>query len=164
MAPAAEPVGQFTSAQVAAAYQTTRKFAPGNTELIGSVIKVQAAMSAESVSDSGRIVLAISVNYIFAYAVETPANPADWMRVVTHLSATFDFAQWDDPGGPLEPWDTRTSRGQAGVLSDNTDGYLHPNYPSERGPGAHPSPSGPALNPCSLGTNVPAGCTRTTNT
>jgi hypothetical protein len=218
--PAAKPVGEFTAAQVASAYQTAKElliaadlnkptllagrptafadlltsqqraqflgdlnkqgvnkagdplstrgwvtsFAPGTTELVGNVIKVQGAMSAASVSNSGRIVLAISFNYIFAYAVEPPGNPADWMRVVTHLRGSFDFAQWYDPGGPLQPWDVRTALDQAGGLCGTTDGYLHPDYPSERGPGAHPSPSGPALNPYSLATHFSAGCSRSTGT
>jgi hypothetical protein len=215
---AAKPVGQFTAAQVAAAYQTTRKlliaadlnrltllggaptayadlltsqqrakflgglntkgesagyplstrmwvvsFAPGSTQLIGGVIKVRGTMSAKSVSDSGTTALDITVNYIFAYAIQPPRAPADWMRIDAHQYGTFDFAQWSDPGGPLQPWDD-TIISQAGGMCGTTDGFLHPDYPIERVPGASPVPSGPVVNPYSFATNVPRGCTQSTGT
>jgi hypothetical protein len=210
--PAAKPVGNFTAAQVEAAYQTTRKlliaadlnkptllggaptafadlltseqraqflgglnkmgtnqggyplstrrwvmsFAPGSTQLIGSVVKVQGTMSAKSVSDSGTTALAITVNYLFTYAIEPPGVPTDWMRLLAHQYGSFDFAQWNDPGGRLEPWD-QTIIGHAGLRCGSTDGYLHPDYPSERASGAGGTQSGPALNPYSNATDVPGG-------
>src|SRR5215831_14993088 len=52
---------------------STRKwvasFAPGSAELIGNVIKVHGTMSARAVRQSGTVVLAIEVNYIFGYAI-----------------------------------------------------------------------------------------------
>ena len=210
--PAAKPVGNFTAAQVEAAYQTTRKlliaadlnqptllggaptafadlltaqqraqflgglnkkganqggyplstcrrvmsFAPDSTQLIGSVVKVQGTMSAKSVSDSGTTALAITVNYLFSYAIEPPGAPADWMRFLAHQYGSFDFARWDDPGGSLQPWD-QTTIGHAGLRCGSTDGYLHPDYPSERASGPGGTQSGPALNPYSSATAVPGG-------
>lgn len=210
--PAAKPVGHFTAAEVAAAYQTTRKllvagdldnqtvlggaptafaalltsqqratflaglntkgvnkggrplstrlwvmsFSPGSTELIGSVVKVDGSMSASSVDDSGTTALAITVNYLFDYAIEPPGDPSDWMRFLAHQYDSFDFAQWYDPGGALQPWD-QTVVGHAGGRCGSTDGYQHPDYPSERGSGAGGTQSGPAINPYSLATDVPVG-------
>lgn len=50
----------------------------------------------------------------------------------------------DHPGGPLEPWNS-TVLGNAGANCETTDGYLHPDYPSERTP--LPNQSGPTINP-----------------
>ena len=49
-------------------------FAPGSTRLIGSVVKVEGTMSAKSVSVSGTTALAITVNYVFTYAIEPPGS------------------------------------------------------------------------------------------
>jgi len=147
---------------------STRKwvasFAPGSAELIGNVIKVHGTMSARAVRESGTVVLAIEVNYIFGYAIEPPHHPADWMRLVDHQYGSIDFAPWDDPGGALEPWD-RTIIGNAGVQCGITDGYIHPDYPSDRSVGARES--GTAIHPYSTATSVPGGggvCGRTTGT
>lgn len=147
---------------------STRKwvtsFFPGSTEFIGNVIKVHGTMSAHIADEAGSTVLAIQVNYLFDYAVEPPGEPGDWMRVLSHDFGSFDFAQWDDPGGPLEPWD-QTVNGSAGGQCGVTDGYIHPDYPSERTNG--PGSSGPAINPYSPATSVPGGglvCGRTTGT
>jgi hypothetical protein len=218
--PAARPVGSFTAAQVAAAYQSTRQlliaanlnqqtlrggaptafadllikqqrdeflaglnkkgtnkggyplstrkwvasFAPGSAEFIGNVIKAHGTMSAGTAREAGGVVLAVTVDYLFAYAVEPPGHPADWMRVIDHQYGSIDFARWDDPGGPLEPAD-QTIIGNAGITCGTTDGYIHPAYPSQRSPGA--TQSGPAVNPYSSATSVPGGgavCGRTSGT
>jgi len=86
------------------------------------------------------------------------------MRVLDHQYGSVDFARWDGPGGPLEPWD-QTIIGNAGIRCGTTDGYIHPDYPSERTP--VPAQSGPAINPYSLSTSVPGGgavCGRTSGT
>lgn len=147
---------------------STRKwvasFAPGSAELIGNVIKAHGVMSAQTAREAGGVVLAINVNYLFAYAVEPPGNPGDWMRVIDHQYGTVAFAQWDDPGGPIEAWD-QTIIGNAGIQCGTKDGYIHPAYPSERNSGA--SQSGPAVNPFSSATSVPGGgavCGRTSGT
>jgi len=147
---------------------STRKwvasFFPGSAEFIGTVIKVHGVMSAQTAHEAGGTVLAVQVNYNFGYAVEPPGNPGDWMRVLDHQYGSVDFAQWDDPGGPLEPWD-QTLIGNAGIQCGTTDGYIHPDYPSERTPA--PTQSGPAINPYSQATSVPGGgavCGRTSGT
>jgi hypothetical protein len=147
---------------------STRKwvasFAPGSAKLVGNVIKVHGTMSARTVTESGTVVLAIEVNYLFAYAIEPPHHPADWMRLVDHQYGSIDFARWDDPGGALEPWD-RTIIGNAGAQCGTTDGYIHPDYPSDRSVDARES--GAAIHPYSTATSVPGGgavCGRTTGT
>jgi hypothetical protein len=147
---------------------STRKwvasFAPGSAELVGSVIKVHGVMSAQTARKAGGVVLAIQVNYVFAYVVEPPGNPSDWMRTLDHQYGSVDFAQWDDLGGPLEPWD-QTIIGNAGIKCGTDDGYIHPDYPSERSSGV--TQSGPAVNPYSSATAVPGGsavCGRTAGT
>ena len=147
---------------------STRKwvasFAPGSAAFIGNVIKAHGVMSARTAREAGGVVLAIQVNYLFAYAVEPPGDPSDWMRVIDHQYGSVDFAQWDDPGGPLEPWD-QTIIGNAGIKCGTRDGYIHPAYPSERSSG--PPQSGPAVNPYSSATSVPGGgavCGRTSGT
>jgi hypothetical protein len=146
---------------------STRKwvtsFAPGSAELIGNVIKVHGVMSARTATASGTTVLAVDVNYLFAYPVEPPGDPGDWMRIVDHQYGSMQFAQWDDPGGPLEPWD-QTIIGNAGAKCGTDDGYLHPDYPSQRSvPG--PRQSGPIIDPYSPPTTgAGAVCGRTSGT
>lgn len=148
---------------------STRKwvasFAPGSAQFIGNVIKTHGTMSATTAHEAGGTVLAVQVNYNFAYAVEPPGNPDDWMRVIDHQYGRFDFAHWDDAAsGPLEPWD-QTIIGNAGIQCGTTDGYIHPSYPSERTSGA--TESGPAVNPYSSATSQAGGgavCGRTSGT
>lgn len=137
-------------------------FAPGSTELIGNVIKVHGTMSARAVRESGTTVLAISVNYRFGYAVEPPHDPTDWMRVVDHEYGAIDFARWDGPRGALEPWDNAVIE-NAGAACGTADGYIHPDYPSERSIDIRQF--GPAVYPYSSAARVPgdgAGCALTT--
>jgi hypothetical protein len=139
-------------------------FFPGSAEFVGNVIKVHGVMTARTAKEAAGTVLAIQVNYIVGYAVEPPGDPGDWMRVLDHQYGSFEFARWDDPGGPLEPWD-QTVIGNAGLQCGTTDGYMHPDYPSERIPA--PTESGPAINPYSLSTTTPGGgavCGRTSGT
>jgi hypothetical protein len=216
--PAAAPVGGFTRAQVAAAYETTRKlliaanldkqtllggpptafaslltakqraiflaglnksgvdkygsplstrawvasFAPGSADLIGNVIKVHGTMSARAVTRSGTVVLAIEVNYLFAYAVEPPHEPTDWTRIVDHEYGTIDFAHWDGRAGALQPWDNATI-GRAGAQCGTGDGYIHPDYPSDRS--IDTAPSGPVINVYSLTPrSASTSCGRSTGT
>jgi hypothetical protein len=110
------------------------------------------------------VVLAIEVNYIFGYAIERPHDPTDWMRLLDHQYGSIDFAPWDNPGGALEPWD-RTIIGNAGAQCGTTDGYIHPDYPSDRSVDARES--GAVIHPYSTATSVPGGgavCGRTTGT
>jgi hypothetical protein len=216
--PAAAPVGGFTLAQVASAYETTRKllvaanldrqtllggpptafaslltpkqrgiflaglnktgtdkdgsplstramvasFAPGSAVLIRNVIKVNGTMTARAIRRSGMVILAIEVNYLFAYAVEAPHNPTDWTKVVDHEYGSIDFARWDGRSRTLQPWDNATIA-RAGVQCGTGDGYIHPDYPSDRW--IDTSQSGPLGNAYSLAA-PPGGtsCGRTTAT
>jgi hypothetical protein len=201
--PSARSHGEFTAAQVQAAYQDTRKiliagnldwptlhggaptafaglltsqqrsyfikgldkigldshgfplstrgwvtsFAPGTTDFITTVVKVHGSMSAGETVFSGRTALRVKVDYLFVYAIEPPGNPDDWMRIVVQDYDTWDFAQWDDPGGPLEPWAVQAGGSTAGGQCGMTDGYVHPAYPNGARSGVQPS--GAAVNPYS---------------
>jgi hypothetical protein len=137
-------------------------FAPGSTQFVTTDVKVHGTMSASVAKESGTEVLRITVDYLFVFAVEPPGDPADWMRVVQQQSGTVDFAQWDDPGGPLEPWFGVTGS-PAGARCDTRDGYVHPDYST--GPPSTVQPSGPPVNPYSMATTAPgAGCQVTTGT
>jgi hypothetical protein len=213
VAPAAQPAGGFTAAQVAAAYATTRQlliaadldrqtllggspaalarlltpaqratflaglgqqgvakngyplstrtwvtsFAPGSAELIGTVIKVHGTMSARAVTESGTAVLAVNVDYQFTYAVQSPHDPNDWTRVDIRQHGSVDFAQWDDPGGALEPWD-RTVIETTGLQCGPGGGYVYPNYPA--GWSVDADQTGPVIHPYSAAspTSVSAAC------
>lgn len=121
-------------------------------------------MSAKSVAVSGTTVLEILVNYVFVYPIEPPGAPADWRRLVAHQYGNFAFANWPDPSSPLQPWD-QTFILQAGSLCGSTNGYTHPNYPSEDRPTAGPTPSGQTVNPYSTATvDTGYACARTAGT
>ena len=105
-------------------------FAPGTAQLVGGVIKVSGTMDAVAVTESGRQVLRVEVNYAFVYAVEPPHDTTDWIRVVTRQYGSVDFARWDDPHGALEPWDKTVVDPLSGVACGPADGYIHPAYPS----------------------------------
>lgn len=139
-------------------------FAPGTTALIGSVIKVYGTMSARSAVDSGKTVLDVNVNYRFVYALEPPRAPADWMRVVGQVTGYVEFNDWQDPGGPIQPWDVSAFPDEAGARCGTTDGYNHPDYPG--GPADKVQPSGAPINPYSMNNNpVTTGtCGATTGT
>jgi hypothetical protein len=122
-------------------------FAPGTTSFITTAVKVYGSMNAGTASSSGRTVLRVRVDYLFAYAVEPPGYPDDWMRIVVHDYNTLDFAQWDDPGGPLEPWLVSAGGSTAGGQCGVTDGYVHPAYPNGARSGVRPS--GAPINPYS---------------
>ena len=138
-------------------------FAPGTTTLIGTVIKAHGTMSARSATDDGRTVLDINVDYRFVYAIEPPHAPADWMRVVGQVSGYVEFDDWQDPGGPIQPWDVSAYPAEAGARCGMTDGYDHPDYPG--GPPLKVQPTGPAVNPYSMSNPPVTGlCQRTTGT
>jgi hypothetical protein len=125
-------------------------FARG-TEFVGSVIKVHGdPMTASVATVNGRPALQISVNYVFVYAVEQQGNPGSRIRVVAHERAVVQFAQWDDPGGMLEPWVSDFGDGYANAQCGTTDGYVHPAFP-QVGPGAV-KPSGQPVDPYNLAT------------
>lgn len=138
-------------------------FAPGSTQFVTTVIKVHGNMSAASATVSGTPVLRVTFDYLFVFAVEPPGSPGDWMRIVQQRYGTVEFAQWDDPGGALEPWISvggQTAGGQCGVR----DGYIHPQFP--HGPPPSVQPSGAPKDPYSLATPSASafGCHSVTRT
>ena len=138
-------------------------FAPGTTALIGTVIKVHGTMSARSAVDKGSTILDIDVNYRFVYAVEPPHAPADWMRVVGQVTGYIEFDDWQDPGGPIQPWDVTAYPAEAGTRCGMTDGYGHPDYPG--GPPDKVQPTGAPIDPYSMSNPDTTGvCRRTTGT
>lgn len=139
-------------------------FAPGSTQFVTTVIKVRGTMSAGLATDAGSEVLRIKLDYLFVFAVEQPGNPANRLRVVQQLWGYVDFAQWDDPGGPLKPW-FQVRNQTAGALCGERDGYIHPAYPQAPPPSVRPS--GATVSPYSLATPSAAstsGCHPTTGT
>jgi hypothetical protein len=141
-------------------------FAPGSTQLIGSVIKVNGTMHAKAVNKSGPE-LDISLDYLFAYAVEPPGRPDDWMRIVNEVVWTVEFGNWQGVASSFAPWVVTTGAGGvAGADCDSTDGYSHPDYPDAAVPGATPSvtASGTPVNPYVAGQPRNAGCQATTGT
>jgi hypothetical protein len=221
--PAARPIGKYTAAQVAFAYQTTRKlmaaadldqrtllggpptaladllsdsqrtwflaslgkrgldkqgaelstrsmlvsFPPEGAQLIGSVIKAHGTMRANVGTDeSGREVLNVSTDYLFAYPVEPPHRPAAWMRIVAEMQWTVSFGDW--PGGTTSfgPWISGWGDNVSGVQCGTSDGYRHPDYPDVSGAVAQPSdsPSGTPIDPYVLGNTGSTACQATTGT
>lgn len=221
--PKAEPIGGYTKAQVADAYQTTKKllvaayldkhtllggppaafedlliapqrtwfvrnlnkigldkdgsslssremvmaFAPGDARLIGDVIKVRGTMSAKTAVRQGQEELDVQVDYLFAYAVEPPGRPAQWMRVVPEAVWTVEFGSWQGTSATFAPWVQATGGGVSGAQCSSKDGYQHPAYqvPAITVPNPSGSPSGKPINPYALnGARNGQACQATTGT
>jgi hypothetical protein len=138
-------------------------FAPGSADLIGDVIKVHGTMSAKVIRDSGTTMLDVEVNYLFVYPVARPGAPTDWMRVIAHQVGSVKFGSWGGSSGPFDP-EFVTQMAVGGVSCNATDGYIHPDYPSDHVPA--PSATGTAVDPYSMAA-PPAGkavCRQTTRT
>ena len=127
-------------------------FAPDSTRLIGTVIKVHGQMTAATAVKFGDKVLHVHVNYLFAYAVEPPGQPAKWMRLVVHRTDDFYFAHWDGSAAPFQPW-VESDYGQTPVLCVTADGYVHPDFAKSSSSG-----KGSAIDPYSLKENNALGC------
>ena len=139
-------------------------FAPGTTELVGSVIKVHGWMTAAAVRQHGTSVLRVVANYLFVYPVQQPGYASTRMRIVQHAVVTVEFAQWNDPGGPLEAWIYDVQGGAAGARCDVNDGFVHPAFPG--GPAERVKVTGKAVNPYDqkILANAHGGCQATTGT
>jgi hypothetical protein len=108
-------------------HQWVSAFAPGSTELIGTVIKVRGQMTAAPAVMFHFKVLKVHVNYLFTYAIEPPGQPARWMRLIMHRQDNYYFGHWEGSTSPLTPWAESVSN-EAGALCGTTDGYVHPDY------------------------------------
>ena len=141
-------------------------FAPGSTQLIGTVIKVHGTMRAhEATTKAGFLDLDVNVDYIFVYPIEPPHQPTRWMRIVTQMAWTVIFSAWTGAATPFEPW-VVFNESFAGTTCGTTDGYLHPDYPGSQAgaPAPSVSPSGTPVDPYAMATTGPPGCQRTTGT
>jgi hypothetical protein len=144
-------------------------FAPGDAQLIGSVIKVHGTMSAQAAEQSGQPVLDIKIDYIFVYPVEPPGHPTEWMRIVSEAVWSVDFGNWQGDPSPFEPWVQTTGGDDAGGFCGEPDGYTHPDYPNsgQTAPNPSDSPTGTPVNPYALSgprQTETAGCTASTGT
>jgi len=131
--------------------------------VVGSIVKVQGRpMTAKVVTVHQHPALQIYADYIFVYAVQQPGVAASRLRIVAQDYATVQFAQWDDPGGKLEPWVYDFGASYADAQCGTTDGLVHPAFPAV-GPG-RVAPSGPKVNPYHLGQRVSRACEAITGT
>lgn len=139
-------------------------FAPRSTAFVGDVIKVHGRMSASAATNSGRPVLRVHADYLFVYPVERPGLPWTRMRIVARQFLNVDFARWDDPSGPLEPWLQTILGSPAGARCDTNDGFVHPEFPSSRPDRVRPS--GAPIDPYDQHAAPPhhGGCGATTGT
>lgn len=116
-------------------------FAPGTTELVGSVIKVHGSMRAMVALDRGRYVLRVHADYVFVYAVQRPGQPQTQTRVLAQDVVNVDFAPWNDPGGPLEAWWLPFGTGRhGGIRCGVRNGFVLPDFPG--GMAERPEPTG----------------------
>jgi len=138
-------------------------FVPGSTQFVGSVIKVHGAMRARIAANGGSTVLRIHADYLFVYPVEQPGRPLTLTRIVVRYVVNYDFATYDDPGGPLEPWLRTVQRFDAGAQCRADDGFVHPYFPGGIRNG---TPTGSPVNPYDQSTlpGQAAGCHATTGT
>jgi hypothetical protein len=134
-------------------------FAPGS-QLVGNVIKVYGTMQASAGKNGSYDALLITGNYLFVYAVERPGQPWTLMRIVVHHITQSYFAQYDDPGGALEPW-WESQSAAAGSLCGTKDGFVHPDFTGEP---EKVRPSGAPVNPYDQSAPLPDHCERTTGT
>jgi hypothetical protein len=139
-------------------------FAPRSTQLVGNVIKVHGTMSAAPGRNGTLPVLQVNVDYLFVYAAEAPGQPTTLTRLVARDYGNVQFAAFNDPGGPLEPWWNVASGGVAGARCDVNDGFVHPQFPG--GPPDKVQPTGAPVNPYDQATPPPGtpGCRATTGT
>jgi hypothetical protein len=138
-------------------------FSPG-TQVVGRIVRVHGKrMTAKAITVDNHPALQVYADYIFVYAVQQPGAPDSRLRIVGQQYATVQFAQWYDPGGPLEPWIRDFGASYAGAVCGEADGLVHPQFPSV-GSGSIP-PSGVPVDPYDLGRpKVHGACMATTGT
>jgi hypothetical protein len=142
-------------------------FAPGSTQLIGSVIKVHGTMSAQATKVNGYPELDIDLDYTFVYPIQPPHQPDNWMRVVNEVAWTVHFGSWQGVASSFAPWFTSSTTvgGAAGTNCGETDGYSHPAWPvTTSGPQPTVTPSGTPVDPYKAGQTRTADCQSTTGT
>ena len=139
-------------------------FAPGSVQMVTNVIKVYGTMSATAATYKGAKVLDIHVDYLFAYAVEPPHHPEQWMRLVSNAGWLLRFGNWQGDATAFEPsYNITGADGVSGNSCGNTDGFVHSYWPSTA-PQPSDSASGAPINPYALGQTRTAICESTTGT
>ncbi|GIH85117.1 hypothetical protein Pro02_35250 [Planobispora rosea] len=104
-------------------------FAPGTTELVGDVIKVQGKLSPAAAKDAdGNPELRVDYEARFVYAVRPAGRPGPIVRVMSYIKAHHLY--WRDrPKGRLRNWDGETADAwSAGIRCDSTDAFLRPDF------------------------------------
>ncbi|MFF4772668.1 hypothetical protein ACFY05_07395 [Microtetraspora fusca] len=104
-------------------------FAPGSVDLVGDVIKVKAAMSAEEgKNDQGRPELWVNYTFRAVYPVSPKGVPGPVLRVMAFVKARHEYWR-DEPDGPLRHWDgPSVDMWTAWTECDSPDGFLRPDY------------------------------------
>ncbi|GIH76374.1 hypothetical protein Plo01_28030 [Planobispora longispora] len=109
-------------------------FAPGTTELVGDVIKVQGRLTPVAAKDAdGEPELRVDYEARFVYAVRPAGKQEPIVRVMTYVKAHHLF--WRDrPGGKLRNWDGETANAwSAGIRCDSTGAFLQPDFTLQEG-------------------------------
>jgi hypothetical protein len=139
-------------------------FAPGSVQMVTNVIKVHGTMSATAGTYKGAKVLNIHVDYLFTYAVEPPHHPEQWMRLVSNAGWLLQFGNWQGDTTTFEPsYNITGADGISGNSCGNTDGFVHPYWPSAVHQPSD-SGSGAPIDPYALGQTRTATCENTTGT
>jgi len=103
-------------------------------------------------------------DYLFAYAVEPPHHPEQWMRLVSNAGWLLRFGNWQGDATAFEPsYNVTGADGVSGNSCGNTDGFVHSYWPSTA-PQPSDSASGAPINPYALGQTRTAICESTTGT
>ena len=144
-------------------------FAPGSTQLIGSVIKVNGTMHGKVVRDSsGGVDFNVDIDYIFVYPIEPPHQPDNWMRIVNEVVWTVSFSNWQGAASTFAPWiEAASGAGRvSGIVCGTGDGYWHPDYPAAANAPASSSasPTGSPVDPYVSGQSRPESCQAVTGT
>ncbi|MFC4061136.1 hypothetical protein ACFOWE_22780 [Planomonospora corallina] len=111
-------------------------FAPGTTELVGDVVKVQGKLSAAPGRDKdvGEM-LVVTYEARFVYAVRPAGKKGPIVRVMAYTNARHEFWR-DEPGGRLRHWEgDEIDRWSAGTECGSPDAFHRPSFRYEGGDG-----------------------------
>ncbi|MFB9893263.1 hypothetical protein [Planobispora takensis] len=111
-------------------------FAPGTTELVGDVIKVQGRLEPAASKDAdGNPELKVNYEARFVYAVRPAGKPGPIVRVMAYVKSHHLF--WRDrPKGKLRNWDGEAENmWTAGVRCETPGAFLQPDFSQDGGSG-----------------------------
>ncbi|MBG0830609.1 hypothetical protein HS041_22865 [Planomonospora sp. ID67723] len=111
-------------------------FAPGTTELVGDVVKVEAKLVPEAAKDeNGDPELRVNCEARFVYAVRPAGKAAPIVRVMAYAKARHQFWR-DEPEGELRHWEGESEdMWAAGTVCGSPDGFHRPAFSGESGSG-----------------------------